>query len=81
VNYFYYPARGHVFHYLIRLEYQERGTLHFHIATWTILKRHPNHYIGRNGGYGATAKLGQQKTSEFHSYLEGLFDQCRVDVQ
>ena len=23
-----------VFHYVIRLEYQQRGTIHFHVAVW-----------------------------------------------
>ena len=71
----------HVFHYLIRLEYQERGTLHFHIAVWAILKRSPSSYIGRTGGYGRKGKLGQRTTSEFHSYLESLFNKCHIDVQ
>ena len=26
-----------VFHYIIRLEYQQRGTIHFHIAIWLSL--------------------------------------------
>ena len=40
---------SHIFHYLIRLEYQQRGTLHFHIAVWAIRMRHPRNYIGRAG--------------------------------
>ena len=72
---------SHVFHYLIRLEYQQRGTLPFHIAIWTILKRHPRDYVGRTGGYGGEGRPGQKTTSEFHTYLENLFNKCHVDVQ
>ena len=38
-----------VFHDVIRLEYQQRGTVHFHIAIWCIPKHPPSHYIGRTG--------------------------------
>ena len=38
-----------VFHYIIRLEYQQRGTIHFHIATWCNPKHPPPHCIGRAG--------------------------------
>ena len=62
-----------VLHYLIRLEYQDRGTIHFHVAVWAILKYPPSHYVGRTGGK-------EPKTSPFHAHLEELF-RCHVDVQ
>ena len=55
--------------------------MHFHIAIWTILKRHPRDYVGRTGGYGGEGRPGQKTTSEFHTYLENLFNKCHVDVQ
>ena len=64
---------NHVYHHLIRLEYQDRGTIHFHVAIWTILKRSPDCYTGRTDPKNP-------KTSEFHAYLENLFN-CHIDVQ
>ena len=76
-----------VFHYLIRLEYQQRGTPHFHIALWCIPKFPPTHYIGRTGmSDGERIQAGRQRTSEFHSSLEQLFSRrsdklTHIDVQ
>ena len=67
------PWFKHIFHYLIRLEYQGRGTIHFHIAAWVILKHAPGHCAGR-------ADNKDPRTSPFHSYLERLF-RCHIDVQ
>ena len=73
-----------VFHYIIRLEYQQRGTIHFHIAIWCIPKHPTSHYIGRTG-MTMRDKVNQygkelQETSPFHAYLESLFE-SHVDVQ
>ena len=70
-----------VFHYIIRLEYQQRGTIHFHIAIWCIPKHLPSHYKGRTGATMADrVRRGHQDTSPFHAYLENLFS-CHVEVQ
>ena len=70
-----------VFHYVIRLEYQQRGTIHFHVAIWCIPKHLPSHYKGRTGATMADrVHRKQQTTSPFHAYLENLF-QSHVDVQ
>ena len=70
-----------VFHYVIRLEYQQRGTIHFHIAIWCIPKHLPSHYRGRTGSTMADRmKRNHQDTSPFHAYLEQLFS-CHIDVQ
>ena len=70
-----------VFHYIIRLEYQQRGTIHFHIAIWCIPKHRPSHYRGRTGATMADrVERKQQATSPFHAYLEQLFS-CHIDVQ
>ena len=70
-----------VFHYVIRLEYQQRGTIHFHIAIWCIPKHLPSHYKGRTGSTIDDRKRpGHQDTSPFHAYIEQLFN-CHVDVQ
>ena len=73
-----------VLHYIVRLEYQQRGTIQFHIAIWCIPKHPPSHYIGRTGMTmrDKAIKYGKelQETSPFHAYLESLF-QSHVDVQ
>ena len=70
-----------VFHYIIRLEYQQRGTIHFHLAIWCIPKHLPSHYRGRTGSTMADRlKRDHQDTSPFHAYLEQLFS-CHIDVQ
>ena len=66
---------------MIRLEYQERGSTHLHIAIWCIPKHPPSHYVGRTGAKKADLKgKYRQPTSPFHAYLESLFN-CHVDVQ
>ena len=62
------------------MEYQDRGTLHFHIAIWCIPKHAPTHYIGRTGLKLDERTKWRQTTSPFHAYLEHLF-KCHVDVQ
>ena len=70
-----------VFHYVMRLEFQKRGTLHFHIAIWCIPKYLPTHYKGRSKSTPAERmRYGHQDTSPFHAYLTELFA-CRIDVQ
>ena len=70
-----------VLHYIIRLEYQQRGTIHFRVAIWCLPKHVPSHYKGRTGATMADRQRpGHQDTSPFHSYLEGLFS-CHIDVQ
>ena len=70
-----------VLHYIIRLEYQQRGTIHFHIAIWCIPKHLPSHYRGRTGSTMADRmRRNHQDTSPFHAYLEQLFS-CHIDVQ
>ena len=70
-----------VFHYVIRLEYQGRGTIHFHIALWCMPKFLPSHYVGRTSAtVRDRVEKNMQLTSPFHAYLDNLF-KCRVDVQ
>ena len=70
-----------VLHYVIRLEYQQRGTIHFHVAIWCIPKHPPSHYRGRTGStMEDRMRRDHQETSPFHAYLESLF-QCHIDVQ
>ena len=70
-----------VLHYVIRLEYQQRGTIHFHIAIWCIPKHAPTHYRGRTGStMEDRMRRDHQDTSPFHAYLENLFH-CPIDVQ
>ena len=59
----------HVFEYCIRIEFQSRCTIHFHIALWAILGMPKDRLIGRSG----------KIASELVKFLE-LFNSS-VDVQ
>ena len=68
-------------HYSITPEYQQRGTIHLHLAFLCIPKHLPSHYKGRTGTTMADrVDRKQQDTSPFHAYLESLFS-CHIDVQ
>jgi hypothetical protein len=59
-----------VFEHCIRIEFQSRCTIHFHIALWAILGMAKHRLEGRSG----------EVVSELVTFLEDVF-KCRIDVQ
>ena len=66
-----------VLHYVIRTEFQGRGTVHFHVAAWVIPMAGlgPERYIGRTGGQQPSVYEGS-----LLEFLERTFH-CSCDVQ